>query len=155
MTNPTDTFPEKISNLLQANWSSAGTGLVVTDVFWSHDKFETMTSVEQVSQKAIVSTYNPANPVVIEQLSRETRFIHETVVVDVILHTAAMGGTDSCIAAREALRLLILQILHQNQTALAGSAQMRVEGEYVRGELPQIQREAFKVVVDSFEVLPL
>jgi hypothetical protein len=31
---------------------------------------------------------------------------------------------------------------------------MVVEGEYVRGELPQIQREAFKVVVSNFEVLP-
>ena len=31
---------------------------------------------------------------------------------------------------------------------------MLVEGEYVRGELPQMQRETFKVAVSNFEVLP-
>ena len=81
---PDDTFAEKISNLLQENWNSETTGLQVADVSWSHDKFETMMSVEQVSQKAIVSTYNPQNPVSVEILSSQTRFLHETVVVDVI-----------------------------------------------------------------------
>jgi len=153
LSQPSDTFPEKISNLLQENWNSQSTGLQLSDVFWSHDKFETMTSVEQVSKKAIVSTYNPQNPVTVEALSAQTRFVHETVVLDVILHTAVLGGTDSCIATREAVRKLILAILHANQTLLPGASNMAVEGEYVRGELPQIQREAFKVIVSSFEVL--
>ena len=155
---PSNTFPEKISNLLQASWDSESTGLQVTDVCWSHDKFETMTSVEQVSQKAIVSTYNPTNPVSIEVLSAQTNFIHETVVIDVILHTAILGGTDSCIATREAVRQLILSVIHgiQQQTGLSlpGADSISVDGEYVRGELPQIQREAFKVVVSNFEALP-
>lgn len=150
---PSDTFAEKISNLIQANWNSETTGLQVSDVAWSHDKFETLTSVEQVNQKAIVSTYNPTNPVSIEVLSAQTNFVHEIVVVDVILHTAILGGTDSCIAVREAVRLLVLQILHVNQALLPGADLMVVEGEYVRGELPQIQREAFKVVVSNFSVL--
>jgi hypothetical protein len=151
---PSDSFAEKISNLLQENWSSEITGLKVSDVAWSHDKFETMTNIEQVSQKAIISTYNPTNPVSIEVLSAQTNFVHEIVVVDVILHTAVLGGTDSCIATREAIRLLILQILHANQTSLPDADLMTLEGEYVRGELPQIQREAFKVIVSSFEVIP-
>ena len=29
---------------------------------------------------------------------------------------------------------------------------MKIDGEYVRGELPMLQRESFKVVVGSFEV---
>jgi hypothetical protein len=153
LSNPTDTFAEKISNLIQTNWTSAGTGLQISDVAWSHDKFETMTSVEQVSQKAIVSTYNPTNPVTVEVLSAQTRFIHETVVLDLILHTDILGGTDVCIGIRETLRKLILQILHSNQTSLPGAQLMTVEGEYIRGELPQIQREAFKVVVSNFSVL--
>ena len=111
-----------------------------------------MTYVEQVSQKAIVSTYNPTNPVSIEVLSAQTRFIHEY-FCDVILHTDILGGTDACIATREAVRRLILKVLHANQTLLTGAALMIVDGEYVRGELPQIQREAFKVVVSSFEVM--
>ena len=148
-----DTFAEKISNLLQENWNVESTGLQVSDVFWGHDKYETMTSVEQVSQKAIVSTYNPQNPATVDILSSQTNFIHETVVVDVILHTAILGGTDSAISVREAVRQLILQVIHQNATLLPGAALMRVEGEYVRGELPQIQREAFKVIVSSFEVM--
>jgi hypothetical protein len=148
-----DTFAEKISNLLQENWNDESTGLQVSDVFWSHDKYETMTSVEQVSQKAIISTYNPQNPVTVEVLSPQTNFVHETVVIDVILHTAILGGTDSTIGIREAVRQLILQIIHQNATLLPGAALMRVEGEYVRGELPQIQREAFKVIVSNFEVM--
>jgi hypothetical protein len=153
MSAPNDTFPERISNLLQENWDSESTGLQATDVLWSHDKFETMNSIEQVSQKAIVSTYNPQNPVSVEVLSSQTRFVHETVVVDVVLHTAILGGTDSCLATREAVRELVLSILHANQTLLPGAVLMMVEGEYVRGELPQIQREAFKVIVSSFEVI--
>ena len=154
MVNPSDNFPEKVSNLLQANWSSAGTGLVLSDIAWSHDKFDTMTSIEQISQKAIVSTYNPQNPVTVENLSSQTNFLHETVVVDVILHAEILGGTDATLGIREVIRQLILQIIHQNATSLPGSVLMQVEGEYVRGELPQIQREAFKVVVSNFEVLP-
>jgi hypothetical protein len=154
MGNPSDNFPEKVSNLLQANWSSAGTGLVLSDIAWSHDKFETMTSIEQISQKAIVSTYNPQNPVIVENLSSQTNFVHEIVVVDVILHAEILGGTDEALGIREVIRQLILQIIHQNATSLPGSALMQVEGEYVRGELPQIQREAYKVVVSNFEVLP-
>jgi hypothetical protein len=154
MVNPSDNFPEKVSNLLQANWSSAGTGLVLSDIAWSHDKFETMTSIEQISQKAIVSTYNPQNPVTVETLSSQTNFLHETVVVDVILHAEILGGTDVTLGIREVIRQLILRIIHQNATSLPGSVLMQVEGEYVRGELPQIQREAFKVVVSNFEVLP-
>jgi len=155
---PSNTFPEKISNLLQANWNSQTTGLLVTDVCWSHDKFETMNEISNVSQKAIVSTYNPTNPVSIEILSAQTNFIHETVVVDVILHTAILGGTDSCIATRESVRQLILAVIHGIQqmtgTSLLGADSVSVEGEYVRGELPEIQREAFKVVVSNFEALP-
>jgi hypothetical protein len=150
---PSDTFAEKISNLIQTNWNSETTGLQISDIAWSHDKFETLTSVEQVNQKAIVSTYNPTNPVSIEVLSAQTNFVHEIVVIDVILHTAILGGTDSCIAVRETIRLLILQILHANQASLPGANLMLVEGEYVRGELPQIQREAFKVVVSNLAVL--
>jgi hypothetical protein len=155
---PSNTFPEKISNLLQDSWNSESTGLQVTDVCWSHDKFETMNEISNVSQKAIISTYNPTNPVSIEVLSAQTNFVHETVVVDVILHTAVLGGTDSCIATREAVRQLILAIIHgiQQQTGvtLPGADGISVDGEYVRGELPQIQRESFKMVVSNFEVLP-
>ena len=64
-----------------------------------------------------------------------------------------LGGTDACIGIREAVRKLILQILQSNQTSLSGADLMAVEGEYVRGELPEIQREAFKVIVSNFEVL--
>jgi hypothetical protein len=155
---PSNTFPEKISNLLQANWNSESTGLQVTDVCWSHDKFETMNEISNVSQKAIISTYNPTNPVSIEALSAQTNFIHETVVIDVILHTDILGGTDSCIATREAVRQLILAVIHgiqqQTDVFLPGAASISIDGEYVRGELPQIQRESFKVVVSNFEVLP-
>ena len=66
---PSDTFPEKISALLQACWDTEATGLQLTDIFWSHDKYETMMSVEDVTQKAVISTYNPQNPVSIEALS--------------------------------------------------------------------------------------
>ena len=149
----TDTFAEKISILLQENWDSGATGLEATDVFWSHDKFETLTSVEQVSQKAIISTYNPQNPVSVDHLSRETNLVKETVIIDAILHTAPLGSTDQAIAIREKIRQLILQTVHANWNMLPGADQMVVEGEFVRGELPQLQREAFKVTVSSFEVI--
>ena len=151
---PSDTFTEKISNLLQENWDSTSTGLQLVDVAWSHDKFETMNSIEQISQKAIISTYNPQNPVSEEHLSRETKWVAETVVVDVILHTAPLGGTDATIAIREKIRKYVKTLIHQNWNLLPGADQMKVEGEYVRGELPMLQRESFKVVVGNFEVLP-
>ena len=135
----------KISNLIQANWNSETTGLQVSDIAWSHDKYETLTSVEQVNQKAIVRHITRQTRCRLRFCPLQTRFFHEIVVVDVVLHTAILGGTDACIGFREAVRLLILQILHANQALLPGANLMVVEGEYVRGELPQIQREAFKV----------
>jgi len=152
--NPTDTFAEKISNLLQDAWDPIATGLQLSDIAWSHDKYETMNSIEIVTQKAIISTYNPTNPVTVEVLSPQTNFVHEIVVIDVILHTDACGTTDQTIAVRENIRKLILAVIHASATLLSGADQMIVEGEYVRGELPQLQREAFKVVVSHFEVLP-
>ena len=154
MTMPIDTFTEKISNLLQRNWDNSSTGLQVTEVFWSHDKFDTMAQVEQVSQKAIISTYNPQNPVTCQVLSRETNMINELVVIDVLLHPAAFETVDQAIGVREKIRTLIQTVIHANWNVLPGAAQMTLEGEYVRGELPQIQRESFKVSVLSFEVAP-
>ena len=156
---PSDTFAEKLSNLLLQSWDPEATGLQVSDVLWSHDKFETMISLEQASQKAIVSTYNPANPVTIEVLSPQTNFVHEIVVVDVILHTEVLGGTDACIAVRESIRKLVLAGIHGIQVHTSDSLEVAdsiaVEGEFIRGELPQLQREAFKIVVNYFEVAPL
>jgi hypothetical protein len=149
---PTDTFAEKISNLMQQNWDSTSTGLILTDVAWSHDKFETLNSIEQISQKAIISTYNPQNPVSEEQLSRETKWVAETVVIDVILNTTPLGGTDATIAIRERIRKFIKTVIYQNWNLLPGADQMKIDGEYVRGELPMLQRESFKVVVGNFEV---
>ena len=111
-----------------------------------------MTEVEKVSQKAIISTYNPQNPVTVEQLSRETNFVKETVVVDVILHSDPLGGTDQAIAIREKIRKFIQTVIHDNWNLLPGADQMTIEGEYVRGELPMLQRESFKVIVANFEV---
>jgi hypothetical protein len=158
MSQPTDTFPEKLSNLLQASWDSEATGLQLADIAWSHDKYETLNTIAEVTQKVIVSTYNPPNPVQVELLSKETNFVHETVLIDVILHTAAFGSTDSCITARENIRKLVLAVIHAIQlntgASLAGADAVRVDGEYIRGELPDLQREAFKTVVSYFEVLP-
>ena len=147
-----DNFAEKISALLQENWDNNTTGLQQSEVFWSHAKFETMTEVESVSQKAIVSTYNPQNPVTVEQLSRETNFVKETVVVDVILHSDPLGGTDQAIAVREKIRKFVQTVIHANWNLLPGADQMAIEGEYVRGELPMLQRESFKIIVANFEV---
>jgi hypothetical protein len=150
--SPSDTFAEKISNLLQENWDTTSIGLQSADVAWSHDKFETLNSIEQISQKAIISTYNPQNPVTEEQLSRETKWVAETVVVDVILHSIPLGGTDATIATREKIRKFVKTVIHQNWNLLPGADQMKIDGEYVRGELPMLQRESFKVVVGNFEV---
>lgn len=158
MAQPNDTFPEKISNLIQASWDSEATGLQVTDVAWSHDRFETLNNAENESQKAIISTYNPPNPRAVEVLSAQTNFIRETIVVDVILHSASLGGVDQCLATRETIATLISAVIHgvqQNTSAsLAGADAVWLEGEYACVEEPQTQRETLKVVVGWFEVLP-
>ena len=155
---PSDTFPEKICNLLQQSWDSEATGLQVTDITWTHDRYETMVNVEQQILKAIISTYNPPNPVTSEVLSAQTNFVHETVVIDVILHPVVLGGTDNCIATRAAIKKLIFAIFHsieqQTWLSLAGADSVWIPGEYACIEAPETQREAFKVVVDYFEVLP-
>jgi hypothetical protein len=154
MSSPNDTFAEKISNLLQANWSEAATGLQVSDVDWRHEKFDTMTETQNPTQKATISVYNPANPVSVEVLSAQTSFIHEAVVIDLFLHSGVLGGADNCLATREKIRQFILQVIHQNAAVLPGSALMTFEGEYGRLEGPNEQRECFKVVCSWFEVLP-
>ena len=154
MSEPSDTFSEKISSLLQANWSSTATGLQVSDVDWRHEKFDTMTETQHPTQKAIIGTYNPPNAVSAEVLSAQTSFIHEAVVIDLFLHSGVLGGADNCLATREKIRQFILQVIHQNATVLPGAVLMTFEGGYGRLEGPNEQRECFKVVCSWFEVLP-
>ena len=146
---------ETLSNLLQAQWTSAGTGLQVTDVYWSHDKYETLSQIDTVSQKAIISTYNPENPVIVTSLSKECNHVLETVVLDIILHSAAFGGTDQTISAREQIKQLCYAIIHAAQSS-GGTAwsDLYVDGEYVKGELPDLQRIALRVKFVTFEVQP-
>jgi hypothetical protein len=155
MSDPSDTFVEKVSNLLKTNWSSSGTGLLVTEVTWSHSKFETMNDIEKVDTKAIISTYNPQNPITYTPLTPMTDEVNEIVVVDLILHTAPFNegasGVDVTVGVREKIRQLILQVIHTNQLKLSGANLVTVEGEFIRGELPQILREAFKVVIKYYE----
>jgi hypothetical protein len=73
-------------------------------------------------------------------------------VVDVILHSDPLGGTNQAIAIREKIRTLVQSVIHANWNLLPGAEQMTIEGEYVRGELPMLQRESFKVIVANFEV---
>lgn len=151
----TDTFVEKVSNLLRDNWSSSGTGVLVTEVAWSHSKFETMNDIEQIDTKAIISTYNPTNPITYKTLTPAVDEVTEIVVVDLILHTAPFGegasGVDATVAVRERIRQQILQTIHSNQVKVSDANSVTVEGEYIRGELPQILREAFKVAVLYYE----
>jgi hypothetical protein len=154
---PSDTFAEKISNLLQQSWDSEATGIQVSEINWSHAKFETMREISNVNQKVIISTYNPTNPVSCEALSAQTNFVHEIIVIDVILQTQPFGSTDNCITARVAIKKLITTVIHevelQTGLSLPGADSILIEGEFVCGELPDIQREAYKAVVNYFEVL--
>jgi hypothetical protein len=151
----TSSYAEVLSSLLQSQWTSAGTGLLVSQVYWSHVKFDAVSQIAAISQSVIVSTYNPENPVVLTSLSKECNHLLETVVLDIILKPAPLGGIDSAISTREAIKQLFYSVIHAAQSSAgSGWSDLYIDGEYIKGELPDLLRLALRVKFVTFEVLP-
>jgi hypothetical protein len=114
-----------------------------------------VSKIAALSQSVIISTYNPENPVVVTSLSKECNHLLETVIVDIILKPAAFGGTDPTISAREAIKQLIYGVIHAAQTSAGTSwSDLYIDGEYLKAELPDLQRLALRAKFVTFEVLP-
>ncbi len=103
-----------LSNVLKANWNVQGLD-ANNDVFWSHTRYEALSSLPQTAQKVILSVYNPPNPSKVQQESRECYLIRETVLVDVLLQQKSYANVDACLADREAIRSYILAAVAVNQ----------------------------------------
>ena len=104
-----DSKAKVISAFLQANWPASAP--LVADIHWVNTRFEAA-GFDQVSQVYAVSCYNPGNPVLAEQLSREVIQFLEEVTIDVLVKVPVGGTLDTFLSAREEIKRRIYDIIH-------------------------------------------
>jgi len=148
----TDTA-QVISAMLQAKWSL--TSPKVTDIFWATTKF-TAVQFEQMANSYSIACYNPGSPVASDALAREVWQMVEDVIIDIIVKTAGMSSAGSAIQeaidARESMKQQVYTILHQNEFAFSGCADVYALREHTKAETPELVRLAIQVRCRSFSV---
>ncbi len=144
-----DSKVKVLSAFLQANWPASAP--LAADIYWVNTRFEA-TGFDQVTQAYAVSCYNPGNPVLAEQLSREVIQFLEEVTIDVIVKVPAGGTVDTFLSTREEIKRRIYNIIHQNEFKISGCADVYPVGEPVKVEAPEHLRLTIKVKCRSFHV---
>lgn len=143
---------ETLSTLLQTQWSSAATGLVVSDVYWSHTIYEAISQLDGITQKAILSAYNPPQPSKSTPQSREFVTVEEMVVLDLLLKPANYVDVETTNQTREAIIKWMLTTIQLNQFAVTGQKLVEVEKELVKAEIPNIIRSAWLIKATRFQI---
>jgi hypothetical protein len=90
---------ELISSLLQTNWDSVGTGLLVTDVNWSHTRFEAVSQLDAIAQNVIISTYNPPKPTKSTSKTLTFTLVEELIIIDLLVKPST--SLETAIQTRE------------------------------------------------------
>lgn len=144
-----DSKAKVISAFLQANWPPSAP--LAADIYWVNTRFEA-TGFDQASQAYAISCYNPGNPVLAEQLSREVIQLLEEVIVDVLVKVPVGGTLDTILSAREEIKRRIYDIVHKNEFSFYGCADVYPVGEPVKVEAPEHLRLTIKVKCKSFHV---
>ncbi len=145
MSSPSLPFTEVLSDLLQAQWTSVGTGLQVTDVFWTHTVYQAVDQLGGVTQKAIISVYNPPAPAENKVQSREFALIDEVVIVDILMKTANYPDLETALQTREAIIQWLVQMVLAQQFNAIGQRLIQLQKELVKAESPNLLRCAWQV----------
>lgn len=144
-------FTETLSNLLQAQWAGSA-GLAVTDVYWTHTVFEAVSQLDSISQKAIISVYNPPSPAENKPQSREFTRVDEIAIVDILLKTANYPDLETTLQTREAIIGWLIQTVLAQQFNASGQVLIQLQKQLVKAESPSLIRCAWQVKATSFYI---
>jgi hypothetical protein len=143
---------EVLSNLLQAQWNNAATGLQVTDVFWSHTVYQAVDQLGAITQRVIISVYNPPAPAENKVQSREFAVLDEVVIVDILMKLANYPDLETALQTREAIIQWLVQTVLAQQFNASGQKLIQLQKMLVKAESPSLLRCAWQVKGTSFIV---
>jgi len=137
-----------ISAMLQLKWSLASPK--ASDIYWSTTRFQAM-DFEKVTNSYVIACYNPGSPVASDALAREVWQLVEDVVIDIIVKVGA-GTVQQAVDARESMKQQVYTIIHANEFAFSGCADVYPMREHTKVESPDLVRLAIQVKCKSFNV---
>ena len=141
---------ELLSTLLQNNWCSTGIGLLVTDVNWSHTRFEAVSQIDLITQNVIISTYNPPKPTKSTPESRECALVEELVIIDLLIKTC--DSVETALQTRETIARWLQDVILLNQFLVSGWAMVEINDELVKAELPSLIRSVWQMKGTDFKL---
>ncbi|MGA3192471.1 MAG: hypothetical protein ABSD73_08170 [Candidatus Bathyarchaeia archaeon] len=143
----TDTA-QVVSAMLQAKWglSSPTSG----QIYWATTRFQTM-DFQKLANSYAIACYNPGGPVASDALAREVWQFVEDVVIDIIVKVGS-GTVQQALDARENMRQQVYSIIHANEFAFSGCADVYPMREHTKVESPDLARLAIVVKCRSFNV---
>ena len=127
---------ELISSLFQTNWTSVGTGLLVTDVNWSHTRFEAVSQLDAIAENVIISTYNPPKPTKSTSKTLTFTLVEELIIIDLLVKPTT--SLETAIQTREIIARWIQDTVQINQLSVSGQAVVEITDELVKAELPNL-----------------
>ena len=141
---------ELISSLLQSNWTSVGTGLLVTDVNWSHTRFEAISQLDAIAQTVIISTYNPPKSTKSTSKTMTFTLVEELIIIDLLVKPTT--SLETAIQTRETIARWIQDTVQINQLSVSGHAVVEITDELVKAELPNLIRSAWLLKGTRFQI---
>ena len=141
---------ELISSLFQTNWTSVGTGLLVTDVNWSHTRFEAVSQLDAIAQNVIISTYNPPKPTKSTSKTLTFTLVEELIIIDLLVKPST--SLETAIQTREIIARWIQDTVQINQLLVSGQAVVEITDELVKAELPNLIRSAWLLKGTRFQI---
>ena len=141
---------ELISSLLQTNWDSVSTGLLVTDVNWSHTRFEAVSQLDAIAQNVIISTYNPPKPTKSTSKTLTFTLVEELIIIDLLVKPST--SLETAIQTREIIARWIQDTVQINQLLVSGQAVVEITDELVKAELPNLIRRAWLLKGTRFQI---
>ena len=141
---------ELISSLLQTNWTIVGTGLLVTDVNWSHTRFEAVCQLDAIVENVIISTYNPPKPTKSTSKTLTFTLVEELIIIDLLVKPTT--SLETAIQTREIIARWIQDTVQINQLLVSGQAVVEITDELVKAELPNLIRSAWLLKGTRFQI---
>jgi len=141
---------ELISSLFQTNWTSVGTGLLVTDVNWSHTRFEAVSQLDAIAENVIISTYNPPKPTKSTSKTLTFTLVEELIIIDLLVKPST--SLETAIQTREIIARWIQDTVQINQLSVSGQAVVEITDELVKAELPNLIRSAWLLKGTRFQI---
>jgi hypothetical protein len=141
---------ELISSLFQTNWTSVGTGLLVTDVNWSHTRFEAVSQLDAIAENVIISTYNPPKPTKSTSKTLTFTLVEELIIIDLLVKPST--SLETAIQTREIIARWIQDTVQINQLLVSGQAVVEITDELVKAELPNLIRSAWLLKGTRFQI---